>query len=179
MNATTKVIMENKLYFPTVCCGVGRGQGCKTLEIEVKLATQMCTDWNTMERKEMYVFTACGHGMGRWGQCLDTFKDKAVQYIMPQEKRELFNRVFEIWKEYHLNDMQSGTQIQTEILLAKDPTLHYATNYSDACRYLENQGLLYHNGYKYGSGWLCKPIPESVVEEILSWGARLNKSQGK
>ena len=170
MNAKTEIIMKNKIYFPTVCCGVGKGHGCKTLEVEVKLATQICRDWDTMEKKRMYVFSACGSGMGTAGQCLDTFKNKAFQYIMPEEKQMLFNRIFKIWKEYHLNDMQSGTIRQTKCLLDADKTLHYASNYTKGCEYLKEYNLLFDNGYKYGSAWLCKPIPQEIVEEILSWG---------
>jgi hypothetical protein len=171
MNATTEVVMQNKLYFPTLCIGVGVGHGCKTLEVEVELSTQICRDWDTMEEKRMYVFSASGSGMGWHGQCLDHLKDKAFEYIMPQEKQALFERVFEIWKEYHLNDMQSGTIRQTEALLEKDKTLHYATNYKQGCDYLKSINLYKDNGYKYGHGWLCKPIPTEIVEEILSWGA--------
>lgn len=194
MNATTEIIMKNKLYFPTLCIGVGRGHGCKTLEVNVKLATQICKDWDTMEEKRMYIFSASGYGMGHGGQCLDYFKDEAFQYIMPQEKQALFERIFEIWKEYHLNDLQAGTKWQTEMYekLLKDaqencPKL--AEEFAKVSRYdmitkgtLSRQNirengykpLMYDNArgdYKYGTSWLCKPIPTEIVEEILSWGS--------
>jgi hypothetical protein len=169
MNSTTKIIMEKQFKFPTVCCGIGKGKGFKTLTIDVKLARQMCRDWDTMQDKEMYVFTASGNGMGRWGQCLDTFKKQAEPYIITEEKRELFNRIVDIWSNYHLNEMQSGTKTQTEILLNKDRTLHYASRYAEACKFLYEKGRLYDKGYKYGSGWLCKPIQVPVIDEILTW----------
>lgn len=171
MNATTEIIMQNKLYFPTLCIGVGRGHGCKTLEVEVELSTQICKDWDTLEEKRMYIFSACGSGMGHAGQCLDVFKEKAFQYMMPEEKQALFDRIYKVWKEYHLNDMQSGTKSQTEALLTKDKTLHYASNYKQGCDYLRSIGLYNDRGYMYGHGWLCKPIPDEIVNEILSLGA--------
>ena len=164
------IIMRNTIYFPTLCCGVGKGQGCKTLKIEVKLATRICRDWETLEENEMYTFSACGTGMGYCGQCLDVFNDKAAQYIMPQEKQKLFNRIFEIWNEYHLNNLQAGTKAQRKCLNDAARTMHYAKNYDIACNYLERNELLVDNGYKYGSGWLCKPIPTHIIEEILTWG---------
>jgi hypothetical protein len=29
--------------------------------------------------------------------------------------------------------------------------------------------LLEDRGYKYGSGWLCKEIPDEIVAEIMTW----------
>lgn len=166
MNATTIKVFEKKLHFPTVCVGVGQGKGCKTLEVEIRLDTQLCKDWETLEEKRMYVFGASAHGMRHWGQCLDYLQTNAERYIMPESKRELFNRICEIWNEYHLNDLQGGTRKQTEHLTKE---LHRADHYTEACEYLKSIDLFEDRGYKYGHGWLCKEIPSEIVDEIMTW----------
>ena len=80
------------------------------------------------------------------GQCQDTisqfFKhDKHVQ------------RIIQLWNRYHLNDMQAGCA-------------HQQTGNCD-CKTIMNQYCEY-GCYKYGSKWLYKQIPESVLDEIIS-----------
>lgn len=55
MNSTTEKVFEKTLYFPTVCVGVGQGKGCKTLVVDIRLETQLCRDWETLEERRMYV----------------------------------------------------------------------------------------------------------------------------
>lgn len=166
MDSTTKIIFKKTLHFPTVCVGVGQGQGFKTIKVDIHLATQLCKDWETLEEREMYIFTASASGKGRRGQCLDFIHENAEKYIMPDEKRVLYNRICDVWHKYHLNDLQSGTKKQTEALTAE---LHRADHYREACKYLESIGLFEDRGYKYGHGWLCKEIPAEVVAEIMTW----------
>lgn len=166
MNNTTEIIFNKKLLFPTKCKGVGRGNGFKTITVEICLATQMCRDWETLEEKRMYVFSASAHVIGMWGQCLNYIHENAEQYMIPEEKKALYGRIYEVWKEYHLNELQSGTKIQTEALTKE---LHRADHYKEACEYLGSIGLLEDRGYKYGRGWLCKQIPKDIVAEILTW----------
>ena len=166
MNSTTEKVFEKTLYFPTVCVGVGQGKGCKTLKVDIRLETQICKDWETLEERRMYVFGASAQGMGHYGQCLDYLQDKAEKYIMPDSKRILFNRICEIWQQYHLNDLQSGTRKQTEQLTKE---LHRADHYTEACEYLKSIDLFEDRGYKYGHGWLCKEIPAEIVAEIMTW----------
>lgn len=166
MNKTTELVFKRKLYFPTKCVGIGSGRGFKTLEVDIRLETQLCKDWETLEEKRMYVFGASAHAPRHWGQCLDYIHDNAEQYIVPDEMKELYNRIYHIWKEYHLNDLQSGTKVQTEALTKE---LHRVDHYTEACEYLEGIGLFEDRGYKYGHGWLCKEIPEEIVAEIMTW----------
>lgn len=166
MDNTTELVFKKTLHFPTVCVGVGKGQGFKTIEVQIELATQLCKDWETLEEKRMYVFTASASCKGIGGQCLDYIQENGEKYIMPDEKRVLYNRIYDIWSEYHLNDLQSGTKNQTEHLTKE---LHRADHYEEACKYLENVGLFKDRGYKYGHGWLCKEIPAEIVAEIMTW----------
>lgn len=166
MDKTTVKVFEKTIRFPTVCVGVGQGKGFKTIEVNICLATQVCKDWETLEEKRMYVFTASARGKGHWGQCLDYLQENAEKYIVPDELRGLYNRICDIWREYHLNELQSGTKKQTEAISEE---LHRADHYKEACKYLESIGLFEDRGYKYGHGWLCKEIPAEVVAEIMSW----------
>ena len=166
MNKTTELVFEKTLHFPTVCVGVGKGQGFKTVKVNISLETQLCRDWETLEEKRMYVFSAMARCKGHGGQCLDHIHEEVEQYIMPDEKKSLYNRIYNIWNEYHLNDLQSGTKKQTAALTKE---LHRADHYKEACKYLESIGLFEDKGYKYGHGWLCKEIPAEIVAEIMTW----------
>ena len=161
------VIMKKKLLFPTLCLGVGKGNGCKTLEVDIEVRKRTFTDYETRQEVIGYEFSACGSGLGHGGQCLDYFKDKAEQYMIDESRRELFNRVFTIWDEYHLNSMIAGTKKQEECLKEYKAKNRY--DYKEACKYLEEHGLLEDNGYRYGTSWLGKQIPTEIMDEVFSW----------
>lgn len=160
------VVMKKKLLFPTLCLGVGKGQGCKTLEIDIELREREFTDWETKTTLVGYEFSACGSGLGYGGQCLDHFKEHAEQYIIDESRRELFNRVFDVWNKYHLNTLQAGTKRQTEFLKENG---YLGKDYKEKCDFLKENNLYEDNGYKYGHGWLGQPIPEDIIKEVLSW----------
>jgi hypothetical protein len=187
------VIMKKTLLFPTLCLGVGKGQGCKTLEVKIELRKREYTNWDTMEKEIGYEFSACGSGLGHHGQCLDHFKEKAEQYMIDESRRELFNRVLAIWDRYHLNTLKPGTKWQMEtfeelkaMVLKDKPEL--AEEFKKRNKYdlitkgaLANESMGITNGYKplmydhnrgdykYGSSWLAEPIPEDIIAEIISW----------
>ena len=37
-------------------------------------------------------------------------------------------------------------------------------DYNLACEILEASGLLYDDGYKYGSAWLFRPVPQTAIK---------------
>ena len=159
-----EVVMKKKLLFPTLCLGVGKGQGCKTLEVSIEVRKRTFKDYETQQEVIGYEFSACGSGLGYGGQCLDHFKEEAEKYMIDESRRELFNRVFAIWNEYHLNCMIAGTKKQMECLEGCD-----SHDYTDRCKYLEEHDLLVDNGYKYGTSWLGKQIPREIMDEVFSW----------
>ena len=161
------VIMKKTLLFPTLCLGVGTGQGCKTLEVKIEVRERTFKDYETQQEVIGYELSACGSGLGWHGQCLDRFKEKAEQYVIDESRRELFNRVFAIWNEYHLNCMIAGTRKQEECL--KEYKANNKYDYKEACKYLEERNLLIDNGYKYGTAWLGKKIPTEIMDEVFSW----------
>jgi len=84
---------------------------------------------------------------------------KDVQWIFPTR----LNKVLEIWDEYHLNDLQAGTKRQTELLKILEAE---KLKYDEKLKILKKNGLEVDQGYKYGSEWLAKRIPEKILEEL-------------
>lgn len=95
------------------------------------------------------------------GQCLDTIKNNLPDDSM--QRLKLFNEIYMFWKLYHLNGMHAGTVKQEEML--KLAGLSRA-DYTIRCQYLDSIGLLVDDGYKYGSSWLYREIPESDLNRI-------------
>lgn len=138
------------------------------VEIKIELQTKsgICIDYNTMDNlKDAVIFSASGciwdvkhYDYEACGQMLDE-----IGGYFHQNKQ--LQRIIEIWHEYHLNDMQAGTKKQTEAVneyLAKGNKY----DYSEICGYLNSIELYIDKGYKYGSNWLYKPIPENILNEL-------------
>lgn len=107
-----------------------------------------------------YKLSMCGEiKKSSWGQCREEIK----KYIVAP--RMNFDRIMEVWEKYHLNDMHAGTQKQEQFIKEHIKTHDYDT----ICEELKKAGLYEDNGYRYGSGWLYEPIPESVLNEIFNW----------
>ena len=119
------------------------------------------------EKKGKKTFSACGYIWNKsqtdcitCGQCLDTIHE----YL---KGNELFEKIYRLWKLYHLNDMHAGTKAQEECLKHYFDE-HRETDYSAQCNYLEKHNLLVDNGYEYGTAWLIWEIPEEDLKEIES-----------
>lgn len=74
----------------------------------------------------------------------------------------------EIWMRWHLNDMNSGNEVQEAYLrclasLGKKPT----SGYENTCSVLEKAGLLEYEGYKYGHQWKFEEVPDHIL-----WGLK-------
>lgn len=89
-----------------------------------------------------------------WGQCYETI-DKAA-HDNPRWKV-----IYKLWRKYHLNDLHAGTEAQ-EKALEQCPS----TDYEERCEYLKSVNLYEDNGYKYGSAWLYRAIPEKDLKAI-------------
>ena len=94
------------------------------------------------------------------GQCLDE-----LSKFLSENK--LFQKIYKLWKLYHLNGMHAGTPAQ-EKYLAEHRTWH--NDYEKDCECLKAAGLLtVQDGagqYTYGHAWLYWPIPENDLSEI-------------
>lgn len=105
------------------------------------------------------VFTVCAdvRGVG-YGQVIDEV-EKAYKGDPLAEK------IVNWWRKYHLNNMHAGTPKQEESL-NKAGITNWADDYDICRKYLESIGLLYDNGYKFGSAWLKEEIPADDLREI-------------
>lgn len=113
------------------------------------------------------------------GQCLDTIAECRNQL----EEPEVFDELYNLWKNYHLNGMHAGTPEQEAAIEAWEAQGN-KYDYTAACEMLKGCGLYevnytglsvgrrYNNEpYKYGHGWLVRELPGDVllrVEHMLS-----------
>lgn len=97
------------------------------------------------------------------GQCLDEMKE-----LGDLRFNTLFKKLYRLWKLYHLNGMHAGTVKQEQALNDTRKAGIKICSYDDSCKYLESVGLLEDDGYKYGSAWLYRQIPEDDYKEILN-----------
>lgn len=105
------------------------------------------------------------------GQNLDTIR----KYL---KGNKLFDRIFELWSEYHLNGLNAGTRKQTKLL--KEAGI---TDYDKAVEYLKKTGnyvdslgpdeeLSYEcetatrDHYTYGHGWVLFKLPTEIILEV-------------
>jgi len=87
--------------------------------------------------------------------------DDISEYIKTKECK----RIREIWKEYHLNDMNAGTKKQTDAVnewISRGNKYEY----SAVCEYLKSINLYEDGFYSYGTKWLFRTIPANIIEEI-------------
>lgn len=117
--------------------------------------------------KGQYIFSACGNiWNGRktdilcCGQCLDTIF-KCLKNNKTMNKN--FEKIYRLWKLYHLNDCHAGTERQEKALARANKLF---ADYKESCDYLDSVGLLYDNGYRYGSAWLYREIPSDDLKSI-------------
>lgn len=134
--------------------------------------------WVEISLKEGKYFSACAY---IWdsnrddcligGQCLDTINDNCPDI----KANPIWQKIYRLWKLYHLNDMHAGTIEQEEALdkwwaSSKDNTIQTVKGYDKACEYLKSIGLyeVDYNGkpYRYGTAWLKRDIPEEDLNQI-------------
>ncbi len=113
------------------------------------------------------------------GQNIDT-----IARLFPHNKK--VQRVKEIWKRWHLNDIRAGCAHQ-RALKWEDVRIPVADLPDNKISNRDERGILAiwvypkeHKdglltkpcpecGYAYGSKWLFEEIPAEVIEEIKSW----------
>ena len=115
---------------------------------------------------------ADGNCRGSCGQ-IDMSELAPVQYTEGYDAQTI-TRLRDVWREYHLNDMRSGSPAQRAYLKA-NPVPNTAKHYLAACEALRTAGLnpdpaYIHNGkpYAYGSAWLREDVPQEVLDWLFS-----------
>lgn len=104
-----------------------------------------------------------GNCQGSSGQMYDSIIEnlKTFDFADGWSKTIAFEFV-ELWKEWHLNDMQAGTPKQEAFI--KEWIKENKYDYTEVCEALKKARLYTDKGYKYGSAWLSKEIPDKVLE---------------
>ena len=92
------------------------------------------------------------------GQNLDEIKE----YLKGNKDYE---KIYNMWQKHHLNDMHAGTEKQEEALNKKFGGVN-PNKYDEQVAYLKSINLYEDNGYRFGSGWLKRDIPQDDLKEI-------------
>lgn len=153
--------MQKTFKFDKVAYNSTRRVNLPTIEMELRYKD------NDMSRP---VLSICGDlwnarhtDIVMGGQCLDEMAQLDGLSCNP-----LFRKLYRLWKAYHLNDMHAGTVKQEQALDDARKSGKRLCCYEDSCKYLESVGLLDDDGYRYGSAWLYREIPENDLKEIVS-----------
>lgn len=104
------------------------------------------------------------------GQCLDEIK----KYV----DTPLFNEIYQLWEEWHLNSINAGTPEQTEAI-QKWLNQGNKYDYEKAIEHLQDLDLyaVYWTGhthskdydnepYIYGTEWIVRDLPENVIQRV-------------
>lgn len=146
----------------------------KINRVVVEVALKPDHDVNEFTASAM-VYNAKGTDIVAGGQCLD----EIYEHRNELKNKDLFVKVYKIWKQYHLNCLHAGTPEQ-ELAIDEWEKKGNEYTYTKACNYLKSIGLyetnftgrtqskVYHNEpYTYGSEWVIKEIPKDVEKEIV------------
>lgn len=132
----------------------GTGRRINAVDVEIELR-------ETAKGPE---FTACGDvwnvrhsDVVSGGQNLDEIARFKAQ-------DPVFSEIYALWKKHHLNSMHAGDEAQEACLDEFFGESRY--DYDLAVDALKKAGLYEHNGYRYGSDWLYRPIPEDDMKKI-------------
>lgn len=164
--------MERKIDIQKVD-GYGNGKENCMVDVELTLDNDIfsaCANvWNPRHSDIIY-----------GGQCFD---DLLIDF--PElNQNEIFMEVYDLWKNYHLNDMHAGTPEQEKAIEEWWKTQGHKYDYKEICEYLKSINLYEvsvstidlkanpkyvgskEKTYKYGHDWLKEEIPEIDLERI-------------
>lgn len=115
------------------------------------------------ENGKLSICGICRYGAG---QCQDQLM---ANYATPAKgfTQEMVCKLYHTWERWHLNDMRAGTLTQ-EAAVREWCGRGNTYDYDRVCNYLKSIGLLYDEGYKYGSSWLKEEVPDDVLEWLFT-----------
>lgn len=126
------------------------------VEVEIELETnRRGYVWKDGELKEVRGNVFSTTQMIYWrnscrecGQCFDNpgVLDTIKNGKLCEKDKAIYLEIFRLWKNYHLNEMNAGCEHQKE-----------GTPVGEVCPIC---------GYRYGSAWLYREIPEKDLETI-------------
>lgn len=141
-----------------------------------KLSRKLCwvrsdKSWNhyyyvdiALKKKDngQIVFTACGRYEWWWGQCLDFMNDYLKWDFV-------WDKIYYLWKNYHLNDSHAGTMRQEEFIEMGIKSWELKSHqYEEVKEFLMKWDMYEDKWYRYGSKWLYRPIPENDLWDIFT-----------
>ena len=112
--------------------------------------------------KNYKTFSISGHSKDFGGQIRDELNPKYIDFSIPQKR---VGSIKNVWKEWHLNDLQAGTKRQQKALktMRKSKKMDY---YDSSVKHLKKKKLHKDRGYAFGSDWLVDPLPKDVELKI-------------
>lgn len=137
------------------------------LRFDIKLDRDTCINNETMLEESMDIVSITG-GNNRNHSGDQGIEDLVTRYgsrVQAKDKQK-FMHLVDIWRKYHLNSFTPGTKKQEEAIAIWKETNKY--NFDAASKHLESLGLNPDRGYKYGSNWLCRSIPNSDIAFLRS-----------
>jgi len=141
-----------------------------------KLSRKLCwvrsdKSWNhyyyvdiSLQKKDngQIVFSACGNYRWWWGQCLDFMNDYLKWDFV-------WDKIYYLWKNYHLNDSHAGTMRQEEFIEMGIKSWELKSHqYDEVKEFLIKWNMYEDDWYRYGSKWLYRPIPENDLWDIFT-----------
>lgn len=164
--------MEYKIYLKLLPKGYwakksqNTSTSTRTLRFDITIEDRVGKDYTDLETKEYTTFSLRASPNISGGS--DQYFDRIVTVYrdrVPANKLADFDRLYRLWKEYHLNDLTAGTKKQEDCVAEIRKTKPKAT-YDELCELLKAANLFEDNGYKYGHGWLFRPIPSDDINFI-------------
>jgi len=153
--------------------GTGRKVNEVTIEIEIKRNNTKDINLNpvlngySIFRMSANVYNSKHTDIIAWGQMCDK-----LPKLFPNNKD--VKRLVEIWENWHLNDMNSGTKKQMDAVEKWEQNGN-KYDYTKVCEYLKSIDLHIDNGYQYGTSWLLNPLPSEIETEVNNIIERLTK----
>lgn len=169
---------EHTIYLRLIPCGkfakLGKyfRKSTRCLQFEISLTEKNVIRYDTLQADNIPVLSICASPRkGRYGdQCIEQIVELYRDRV-PEIELASFDRLVRIWREYHLNDLTAGTQVQE--LALKEWKKQNKYDYSAARAYLKEIGLEDDRGFIYGTQWLARSIPQEDVafleELIVEW----------
>lgn len=138
---------------------------CRSLQFDIGIQTKQVKNYITLTEMPMACLTISGATYKGGLNCQQIDAINKYRSRVPEWKLRDFDRLMQIWRDYHLNDLTAGTFTQEKAIQEWKKTHKY--NYDGARRYLEECGLLVDKGHTYGADWLCRPIPFEDIDFLM------------
>lgn len=162
--------MKHNLYLQLLAdgrwarTGMYVSKSARTLRFDITIEERRGRDYEDLIEKPFTHFSLCASPNITRGadQCFDRIV-AAYRDRVPKDKLADFDRLYRIWKEYHLNSLTAGTKRQEKLVEEIRKTNPQIT-YEELCEFLKTANLYEDNGHKYGHDWLFRTIPSDDIE---------------